>query len=157
MELPSTKRDTVQLDSIKETLAEIEGNLTTNTISIANTSESRLENGTSVTYLAAVGEKSGLSKAEVDAEMSRRVTRVDDQHAASSLMSVSSHKTLQDAGDAGKVCDKLKYRYDESLELAPYGTPLRHTNGVKQISIDESIQLLQTQNTRVEVRKKISP
>lgn len=65
--------------------------------------------------------------------------------------SESGHKTLQDRGSEGIICERLKCRYDESLELASYGRPLYHKGGAKLLSIDDSVELLRQHTKKIEV------
>ena len=72
--------------------------------------------------------------------------------ANSSVLSTYSHKTLQDLGDQGKTCPRLRYRYDESLELSSH-TPLVHQDGAKVLSLHDSVEVMKQQKARLEVRQ----
>ena len=71
-----------------------------------------------------------------------------------SMPSVCGHKTLQDAGNEGTPCERLKYRYDESLEMSSYTAPLHH-DGAKLLSIHESVELMKQRNQQLEVRSAL--
>ena len=65
-----------------------------------------------------------------------------------------ANKTLQDTGNEGTPCERLKYRYDESLEMSSYTAPLHH-DGAKLLSIHESVELMKQRNQQLEVRSAL--